>query len=67
MEDQPLWLHLSWARTLCHCGSASQEPEPRDFLLASQTSLLAPRAAEDQYLQTVLGYEVYLDLLKYVT
>lgn len=43
MGDQPLWLHLTWARTLCHCAGASQGPEPRDFLLASQTSLLAPR------------------------
>lgn len=67
MGHRPLWLRLTWARTLCHCASASQGPEPRDFLLASQTSLLAPRAADDQYLQTVLGSEVYLDLLKYVT
>lgn len=65
MGEQPLWLHLTWARTLCHCAGASQGPEPRD--LASQTSLLAPRTAEDQYLQTVPGSEVYLDLLKHVT
>lgn len=67
LGDQPLWLCLTSSKTLCRCAGASQGPEPRDFLLASPASLLAPRAAEDQYLQTVLGYEVYLDLLKYVT